>query len=222
MKLPKILSRIRSAIPVDVASWAKLRKSAEINLYAGDLPDLKGYEKFTGLSVTKRNRRHIRHDVSQPYPLPDNSVEMFQSEDVFEHIEFERMPAIIAEIHRILKPGGLFRLGLPDYRCDVLERRSVKDASGQIIFDPQGGGRYIEGKVVNRGHVWFPKYETVRELLAGSPFRIVDFRHYYDEEGRAVTHPIDYSKGHVKRTPDHDPRVQNPYRPISIVVDCYK
>ncbi len=33
---------------------------------------------------------------------------------------------------------------------------------------------------------------------------------------------IDYSKGYIYRTPDHDSRVKNPYRPMSIVVDCHK
>ena len=48
------------------------------------------------------------------------------------------------------------------------------------------------------------------------------FYHYYDESGKGVTEPIDYSISHVMRTPDHDERVKNPYRPMSIVVDCIK
>jgi hypothetical protein len=200
----------------------ELLQRDRICLYAGDLPGMKGYEKFTGLSLTQRNRWHLRHDVTEKYPLPDNSVEMYQSEDVFEHIPLEKLPTAITEIYRILKPGGLFRLGLPDYRCDVLANRSLKDAEGRIVFDPKGGGRFVDGKVVDRGHVWFPIYESVRDLLAQTPFRKVDFRHYYNEQGEPVTNPIDYSKSHVQRTPDHDPRVKDPYRPMSIVVDCYK
>ena len=43
-----------------------------------------------------------------------------------------------------------------------------------------------------------------------------------ENPNKIVTHKIDYSKGHIHRTPDTDQRVQNPYRPMSIVVDCYK
>ena len=37
-----------------------------------------------------------------------------------------------------------------------------------------------------------------------------------------IVNKIDYSYGYISRTPDHDERVQTPYRPMSIVVDCYK
>ena len=37
-----------------------------------------------------------------------------------------------------------------------------------------------------------------------------------------ITNKIDYSLGYISRTPDNDDRVKNPYRPMSIVVDCYK
>ena len=50
----------------------------------------------------------------------------------------------------------------------------------------------------------------------------IQYLHYYDENNNAVTKTIDYSNGWICRTPDNDKRVQNPYRPMSIVVDCYK
>ncbi|ORA17739.1 hypothetical protein BST14_08535 [Mycobacterium arosiense ATCC BAA-1401 = DSM 45069] len=182
-----------------------------------------------GLSLTKQDEWHIRHDVSMPLPIPDGSVDIYQSEDVFEHIEYCKLPATISEIYRVLKMGGLFRLSLPDYRCDVLLDRSIKDAHGNIMFDPFGGGAYrrrppVFGpkKVVKGGHVWFPKYESVLELLKDTQFSSVEFYHYYDEKGFPHTRPIDYSKGFVKRTPDNDERVSHPFRPMSIVVDCVK
>jgi len=78
------------------------------------------------------------------------------------------------------------------------------------------------GKVVNGGHVWFPNYKTVRTILEKTKFKDIRFYHYYDKNGKPVTHSIDYSNGFVQRTPDNDERVQNPYRPMSIVVDCIK
>jgi hypothetical protein len=122
----------------------------------------------------------------------------------------------------VLKKGGLFRLSVPDYQCDVLYKRSLKDDKGEIFFDPGGGGKYRKGKIVDGGHVWFPTYRLVKELLEKTEFKNITFLHYYDEQGNPVTKEIDYSKGHVKRTPDHDVRVKTPYRPMSIVVDCTK
>jgi len=64
----------------------------------------------------------------------------------------------------------------------------------------------------------------VKQLLLSTNFdeNKIDFLHYYDEEKQPVLKNIDYSLGYISRTPDNDSRVQNPRRPMSIVIDCYK
>ena len=195
-----------------------------IFLYAGDVPRRKEYdiEGIVGLAIRRATYRTILHDICQKYPLKDNSVDAYQAEDVFEHIEYDKLVDVINEIYRVLKPGAYFRLSVPDYGCDILYNRSKKDESGNIIFDPDGGGKYQDGKVIDGGHVWFPTYEKVLALIDKSDFSKYEFYHYYDENGNSVTKEIDYSKGYVIRTPDHDKRVQDPYRAMSLVVDLYK
>jgi len=204
------------------ASFEQLLKQERICLYAGDLPEDTHYDGYVGLSLSQANRRNIRHDVTANLPLPDGCVDLYQSEDVFEHIEPALLPAVVDEIYRVLKPGGIFRLSVPDYRCDLLQTRTLKNERGELIFDPGGGGSYENGKVVGGGHVWFPKYESVKAVIDATRFTDVTFYHYYDPDGRPVTRPIDYSFGYVMRTPDHDSRVSDPYRPLSIVLDCRK
>lgn len=207
-------------------TWEQLiaRRRRPIRLYAGDVPH--GRRGVVGLSLHRSDRRHIVHDVSTAImPLPDAFVDSYQSEDVFEHIAYHRLRAVIDEIHRVLRPGGLFRLSMPDYRCDVLQARSRRNVAGRIVFDPGGGGSYRDGHVLGGGHVWFPRLESVRSLVRRTRFSThgtIRFLHYYTRAGRPVTHAIDYSRGHVARTPDHDGRVQRPYRPMSIVVDLVK
>lgn len=201
-----------------------IKNNDYIYLYAGDIPNSEEYNKegIVGLSITQADYRTIRHDITQGFLLDDNTVDIFQAEDVFEHIEYEKLVNVINEIYRVLKPGGLFRLSVPDYRCDVLYERSFYDYTGRIIFDKEGGGDFRDGKVVDGGHVWFPTYETVKKLIDESMFNIYKFYHYYDEDGKSITENIDYSIGYIKRTPDHDERVCNPYRAMSIVCDCVK
>lgn len=191
-------------------------------LYVGDIPRNPKYANCFGLSLSQNNVNHIRHDITNRIPLPDSSVLTVQSEDVFEHIEPNLLVEVINDIHRILKPGGLFRLSMPDYRCEFLRERAIKDKRGEILFDPGGGGEMLAGKVVKGGHVWFPVYESVQELLAQTEFKSFSYLHYYDKHGTPVLHDIDYMLGYVQRTPDNDPRGLNPRRPISIVVDCRK
>ena len=200
--------------------WEDLRHLHSVRLYAGDLPEKKEYDGLIGLSLSQSDHRHIKYDITNSLPLSNNSVSSYQAEDVFEHIEYDKLLPIINEIYRVLKPNGTFRLSIPDYGCDVLINRSIKDASGDIVFDPGGGGT-----PQNPGHVWFPHIDKVKQLLEKSDFGKlgkIECLHYYNMDGTFVADKIDYSKGHIQRTPDFDKRVQNPYRPMSIVVDLYK
>jgi len=194
---------------------------AVVRLYAGDVPQMPEYEGWIGLSLTRSDDRHIQHDITRPLPFSDCSVDNFQAEDVLEHIPYDRLVPVVDEIFRILKPGGLFRLSLPDYGCDVIRGRSIKNASGNILYDPEGGGT-----IENPGHLWFPRVENVYRLLENTFFKSngnMKFLQYWNMDNVTyVVKPIDYSKGIVRRTPDFDDRVRHPYRPMSIVVDLRK
>lgn len=208
------------------AQWPDASRSKPVRLYAGRLwRRLPQYHTHFGLTPFMPSSKNIAHDVRRPMPLPDGSVDVYQSEDVFEHVHYEDLPAVFDEIYRVLAPNGLFRLSLPDYRCDILASRTLKSETGELLFDPGGGGRYVDGRVVDGGHVWFPVYESVRSLFEGSSFRSgarIEYLHYTTADGQHVVQDIDYAKGFVWRTPDHDVRVRSPRRPMSIVVDAIK
>ena len=226
IKCVKKLIKIMRSLPIGFiykrARFSRIVKNDGVYLYAGDVPSDDRYSKFTGLSLRKSDRRHIKHDVTKALPIKDCSVDIYQSEDVFEHIDPGVIPSIVNEIYRVLKVGGILRISMPDYRCDLLRDRTVKDELGNLLFDPSGGGEFVDGRVTGGGHIWFPVYETLKAILEESAFEDNRFLPLYDSEGNAVTKSIDYSIGYIKRTPDHDSRVQNPYRPMSIVVDCRK
>jgi len=57
----------------------------------------------------------FRHNCINKMNLLDNSVDIYQSEDVFEHIEPKYMINIFNEIYRVLKPGGFL-----DYQCLII------------------------------------------------------------------------------------------------------
>jgi len=211
-------------------NWQELQNKKTIKLYAGDVgPDEPQFFTHVGLSLSREDDSNIKHNLTEPIPLPEDSVEVFQSQDVYEHIKFSAFLMMINEVYRILKPGALFRLSMPDYNCDVLYDRSFKTQSGEIVFDPGGGGELMQDEnnifcVGGGGHLWFPTYEVVAGVVAQSDFKTYEFLHYYPDESRShgVTKQIDYSLGHIQRTPDHDKRVQDPFRPMSLVVDLYK
>lgn len=210
------------------ATWRQVQSGKIRNLYAGRLSRSEPqYSTFVGLTPFAPSANNIEHDLNVKFPIPDGCIDKFQSQDVFEHIEYEKLPSIINEIYRVLKPGGVFRLSVPDYRCSVYRERSRTDSSGKLIFDPGGGGAFQDGQVIQGGHLWFPDREKVQALFdatafGSAPGARIRFLHYNAANGQAVLEPIDYSLGYIKRTPDHDSRAAGRRQAISIVVDAIK
>jgi SAM-dependent methyltransferase len=56
----------------------------------------------------------VRCDVIDGLPFPDDSVDYITSQHALQDLGiFQQVPAM-AELRRVLRPGGLLRLGLPD------------------------------------------------------------------------------------------------------------
>lgn len=193
-------------IPYCPTHFSDLDLSKKIVLYAGDICDEKhlSIPNLFGLSINKGDERHIYHNIEWAYPLPDNSIFRYQAEDVLEHIPYEKMVDIINEIWRVLKPGCVFRISLPDYNSPWLSQVVLRDESGKIICDVGGGS----------GHLWFPTYDIVKGLLANTKFKKGDFLSYYTNDKELIYKEITDTNGYVKRV--HQKII------YSIVVDCYK
>jgi predicted SAM-dependent methyltransferase len=53
-------------------------------------------------------------DVNKPFPFPDNSVECAFCSHLLEHLHPITAARMFAELLRVLKPGGIFRVVVPD------------------------------------------------------------------------------------------------------------
>ena len=206
-------------VPYEPMHFHKFNFSSPIYLYAGDICDEIHMSNpyLYGLSINKNDNKHILHDITKKYPLPDECVDNYQAEDVLEHIELKYLKDTINEIYRILKVGGIFRICLPDYFSPYLKRISMQDKDGNIIFDPTGGGVLSEDGIKQGGHVWFPTYKKMKEILSKTHFKNIEFLCYHTEEGVLVRKEIDLAKGYVNRIPKDSNGIV-----YSIVIDCYK
>lgn len=54
-------------------------------------------------------------DVRNPINIQDNSVDFIYSSHMVEHLEHNELIFHLKECHRILKQGGILRLGIPDF-----------------------------------------------------------------------------------------------------------
>src|SRR5690348_4800131 len=53
-------------------------------------------------------------DATRRFPLPDASFDYVMSEHTIEHLTLEQADSMLAECHRVLKPGGKVRIATPD------------------------------------------------------------------------------------------------------------
>lgn len=205
-------------------------------LYYGNLgKDEKQYEirNFFGLALYPAHERELMHDATHPLPFLIDSISKVQSQDVFEHLEIGTIPFIFNEIFRVLKRGGVFRLSLPDYHCELLKKRSVYDYNGNILgdlmmgatplYDKESGGIQVELLQDGNAHKWFPTYDIVQDLISKSDLincdKIIFYQCYLNEKEH-ICNPIPDNEMIVMRSVPIDTRANG--KPISIVIDFVK
>ena len=66
------------------------------------------------MDVAPSDTRVIRADLSQGIPLPDGRCEVVYHAAVLEHFRQDDALGFLKECHRVLVPGGVIRIGVPD------------------------------------------------------------------------------------------------------------
>ncbi len=187
---------------------------------------------FIGLALQPAHDREIQHNFADPLPFGDGSIAKIQAQDVLEHVAFEKVPAILDEIYRVLRPGGIFRLSVPDYRSPVLKRRSIYDARGKVIGDlMMGATSYLDQTTGDArvrfsedgdAHLWFPRYELITHLVLKSEIRkaAIHFYQAFLDDHSYLCEPVPENEMFVQRAAPHDRRAGG--APVSIVADFVK
>ena len=187
---------------------------------------------FTGLSLTPAHDREMKHNLTDPLPFADNSIAKIQAQDVLEHVPFEKAASILDEVYRVLRPGGVFRLSVPDYRSPVLKRRSIYDARGRVIgdllmgatsyLDQASGDARVRFSEDGDAHLWFPRYELITHLVLQSEIRkaAIHFYQGFIDDHTYLCEPVPENEMFVQRAAPHDRRAGG--APVSIIADFVK
>lgn len=187
---------------------------------------------FHGLALHPKSDKDIQHDARDILPFESDSILGFQSEDVFEHLEYATIPGVLDEIYRCLQIGGKFRMSMPDYNSPLLRRRSVYDSDGMILCDLSMGGSVsascnttVTPSFMSDGdaHLWFPTYTHVMELILASDIRKcreICFQHVWVDRQAFILNDFEAGYMPVMRIPPNDMRADG--KPISLVVDFWK
>ena len=187
---------------------------------------------FIGLALEPAHDREVRHNLTDPLPYSENSIAKIQAQDVLEHLSFDKVPFVLDEIYRVLKPGGTFRLSVPDYRSPVQKRRSLYDARGRVIgdlmmgassyFDPVTGDAKVRFAQNGDAHLWFPRYELITHLVLKSEIRKARIHFYqaFIDDHSYLCEPVPENEMFVQRAAPHDRRAGG--APTSIIADFVK
>jgi SAM-dependent methyltransferase len=103
------------------AGWVNLDSSPTVLL--GALPLVPGALEKVGLLgleqvrfARKAREGGVRYGVATRLPLADGAVEVLYSSHMFEHLSLPDAGRFLAEARRVLVPGGILRLVVPDLR----------------------------------------------------------------------------------------------------------
>ena len=112
-------------------------------------------------------------DILQGLPLPDNMFDCVVSIHALPEIPFGELPKALAELRRVMRPGGVLRLGLPDLE-KAIRAYQTKDVDYFLI--PDEVAKSISGKMIFQ-LLWYGRSKSMftadstTELLEKAGFR---------------------------------------------------
>jgi predicted SAM-dependent methyltransferase len=75
------------------------------------------HPEWTNIDIVAHGSGVIAHDLSKGIPLRDHSADVVYHTAVLEHIRKADALRFMKECHRVLKPRGVIRVGVPDLEC---------------------------------------------------------------------------------------------------------
>jgi SAM-dependent methyltransferase len=118
-------------------------------------------------------RRIAYLDLTRPFPFQTASIDAVLASHVLEHLTVAEARSCVAEVHRVLKPGAVLRVAVPDLDAVI------------AAYDPRDPDAFLDGLLQGRErstsrhrHWWNYNETSMRALLEGAGFQTVERRGY--------------------------------------------
>lgn len=114
-------------------------------------------------------------DVTRGLPVPTASVDYVFSEHFIEHLTLSQGEALLADIHRALRPGGVVRVTTPDLRTLIREYQSGRlDYWREVDWVPATSARLLNEAMRFWGHQFVYDRDELVTLLRASGFSEIE------------------------------------------------
>jgi SAM-dependent methyltransferase len=119
----------------------------------------------------------IWHDVTKGLPYADGTIDKVYSSHMLEHMDHKAGELVIRECYRVLKPGGIFRLVVPDLMFHARRYLQRVEQVGSISREPHDDflwniyGAYLSPRRKGAYHRYMYDWPTLRLLLQDAGFR---------------------------------------------------
>lgn len=118
-------------------------------------------------------RRIAYLDLTRPFPFGDGSIDAVLASHVLEHLTVGEAERCVGEIRRVLRPGGVVRIAVPDLDVVVGE------------YDPADPDAFLDGLLQGRErstsrhrHWWNYNETSLRDLIRRAGFADGERRGY--------------------------------------------
>ena len=88
----------------------KLKNTEKLHLGCGG----NYFEEWVNIDNNKNFKADLYHDLRKSLPFKDNTVSFIYNEHFFEHFTVEEGLQMLRDFYRVLKPGGILRIAMPD------------------------------------------------------------------------------------------------------------
>lgn len=126
------------AINIDCSRYLSIKKNRLFKLCAPLFLNDERRKKLRNLDDTI-----LVHDIRKGLPFADSSVDVVYHSHILEHVDRELVETFLREIQRVLLPGGIHRIAVPDmeYLCKTyLEHVTLVERNASLMA---GHDQYI-------------------------------------------------------------------------------
>lgn len=104
---------VRAAVsPTNRKRLAMLRQKRDLRLHLG--AGTRYVDGWVNIDISSRSKIDLVLDLRKPLPFPDQCVNQIYSEHMLEHLVRVDALRLLRECRRVMAPGAVIRLGVPD------------------------------------------------------------------------------------------------------------